>query len=230
MEVLAIIPARGGSKGIPRKNLQLLVGKPLLAHTIEQALAAKTVTRVVVSTDDEEIAAVAQEYGAQTVKRPTDISGDTASSEAALLHTLNELAEKEGYSPDLLVFLQCTSPLRGAADIDGGVSRLLDESGDCLLGVTPFSLFLWRATPAGDAEGINHDKRHRPMRQEMEPQYMETGVLYVMRTAGFQQAKHRFFGKTLLYEMPAERCLDINDRVDLVIAEAVLGQRQPARA
>lgn len=227
MEVLAIIPARGGSKGIPRKNIQPLAGKPLLAHTIEHAKTAKTVTRVVVSTDDNEIAAVAKDYGAEVITRPAALSGDTASSEVALLHVLEELERKENYQPDLVVFLQCTSPLRWASDIDAGVQRLLATNSDCLLGVTRFNLFLWRETEQGSAAGINHNPGFRPMRQQMEPQYMETGVLYVMRATGFRTAGHRFFGKISLYEMPPERCLDINNRLDLVIAEAVLAQEQP---
>ena len=99
MECLAIIPARGGSKGIPRKNLRLLAGKPLLAYSIEQALASGRVSRVVVSTDDAEIADVARTYGAEVVHRPDDISGDTASSEAALLHTLKYLERTDAYAP-----------------------------------------------------------------------------------------------------------------------------------
>lgn len=229
MEVLAIIPARGGSKGIPRKNVRPLAGKPLIAHTINQARAAQTVTRVVVSTDDDEIASVSQEYGAEVVNRPAEISGDRASSEAALLHVLDELEKSENYIPELLVFLQCTSPLRLPADIDGGVQTLLSSGSDSLLGVTPFTLFLWRQEKDG-ANGINHDKHHRPMRQEMEPQFLETGVLYVMRTAGFRAARHRFFGKTELYVIPEKRCLDINQPLDFLIAETVMRQFQPVAA
>src|SRR3954467_12096692 len=110
--VLAIIPARGGSKGIPRKNVRPFLGKPLLAHTIEHARLAPSVTRVVVSTDDAEIAAIAGRHGAEVVTRPADISGDVAGSEAALRHVLDHLEAAERYEPDLVVFLQATSPLR----------------------------------------------------------------------------------------------------------------------
>ncbi len=111
-EILAIIPARGGSKGIPRKNLQLLAGRPLLAHTVGGGLAASTVTRVVVSTDDDEIAAVAGALGAEVVHRPAEISGDTASPSRPSLHVLDHLRDTEGYEPELVVFLQATSPIR----------------------------------------------------------------------------------------------------------------------
>jgi N-acylneuraminate cytidylyltransferase len=226
MSNCAIIPARGGSKGIPRKNVRLLAGKPLVAHTIDHARQAQHVNRVVVSTDDPEIAAIAQQYGAEVVWRPAEISGDTASSESALLHALEHLRSTEGYEPDLLVFLQCTSPLTLPEDIDGTVQALLDENADSALAVTPFHYFLWRRDEKGDAVGINHDKRVRPLRQQREPQYLETGAVYVMRTQGFWQAKHRFFGKTAMYVVPPERCLEIDEPVDFQIAEMLLQEQE----
>ncbi len=226
LNILAVIPARGGSKGIPRKNVRLLAGKPLIAHTIEQAQLARSVNRVVVSTDDPEIASVAQKFGAEVVWRPPEISGDDAPSEAALLHALEYLEQTEGYQPDILVFLQCTAPLTLAEDIEGTIRVLLEEDADTALAVTPFHRFLWRKDEKGDAVGINHDKRHRPLRQEMEPQYLETGAVYVMRVEGFKKAKHRFFGKTALYVMPPERCWEIDEPVDLLIAEVLLREQQ----
>src|SRR5512147_2780930 len=172
MVTVAIIPARGGSKGIPRKNVRLLAGKPLIAHNLIQLQHSRYVTRVVVSTDDAEIAAAAQQYGAQVVWRPAEISGDHASSESALLHALEHLHTTEGYQPDLLAFLQCTSPLTLAVDIDGTIQALLEQEADSALAVTPFHYFLWRQEPGGDATGINHQKTCRPLRQEREPQYL----------------------------------------------------------
>lgn len=226
MEVLAIIPARGGSKAIPRKNVQMLLGVPLLAHTIEQAQCVQSIARVIVSTDDPEIGRVSHRYGAEVVWRPAEISGDSASSELALLYTLDHLVETEGAVPDLLVFLQCTSPLTLAEDIDGTVQALLDAKADSALTVTPFHYFLWQPGEDGNAVGINHDKRVRSLRQERPPQYRETGAVYVMRTAGFRQARHRFFGKTAMYVMPPERCLEIDDPVDFQVAEVLMQERQ----
>ena len=111
MNALAIIPARGGSKGIPRKNIYSLAGKPLMAYTIQQALASRKISKVVVSTDDEEIADVAREYGAEVVMRPEELALDATPTEPVLLHVLDYLEEKENYSPDLIVLLQITSPL-----------------------------------------------------------------------------------------------------------------------
>lgn len=226
METCAIIPARGGSKGIPRKNVRLLAGKPLVAHTIDTALQSRSVDRVVVSTDDQEIEIVARQYGAEVIRRPAEISQDTSASELALIHVLDELRQSEDYEPDLVVFLQCTSPLTRPEDIEGTIQALLDEHADSALSVTPFHYFLWRREKRGDALGINHDPQVRPLRQEREPQYEETGAVYVMRANGLRKAEHRFFGKTVLFEMPPERSLEIDEPVDFLIAEAMMRHQQ----
>jgi N-acylneuraminate cytidylyltransferase len=202
--------------------VRLLAGKPLIAHTISTATQASSVDRVVVSTDDDEIAAVARQWGAEVVSRPAEISTYSASSELALLHTLEYLDKTEGYNPDLVVFLQCTSPLTLAEDIDGTVQALFDQEADSSLAVTPFHYFLWRRDIDGDAIGVNHDKRVRPLRQERDSQYLETGAVYVMRTKGFKEAGHRFFGKIAMYVMPSERCLEIDELIDLRIAEVLM--------
>lgn len=222
MEILAIIPARGGSKGIPRKNVLPVAGKPLIEYAIQAALTAGLVNRLVVSTDDPEIEHVALNAGAEVVKRPEAISGDSASSEMALLHVVETLKQNEGYVPDILVFIQCTSPLTLAEDIDGTVRKLLDTDADTALAVAPFHYFLWKENESGEVEGINHQKLHRPMRQEREDQFIETGAVYVMRVNEFMETRHRFFGKTVKYEMPEDRCFEIDEPVDLLIAEQLL--------
>lgn len=226
-EIVAIIPARGGSKGIPRKNVLPLAEKPLIAHTIEAASRAKSINRLLVSTDDAEIEFVAREYGAEVIQRPAEISGDAASSESALLHALEYLKDTEDYEPDIVVFLQCTSPLTASADVDGTVEALKSDASDSALAVVPFHYFLWKKNSEGDAVGINHDKSIRQMRQERAPQYLETGAVYVMRTKGFLKARHRFFGKTTFYVMPPERRLEIDELVDFKIAEALIRKTQP---
>ncbi len=225
MNVLAVIPARGGSKGIPGKNIRSVAGRPMIGWTIDAARRSKYVNRVVVSTDDSAIADVACRFGAEVVKRPAEISGDTASSESALLHVLESLRATEGYESDLLVFLQCTSPLTTAEDVDGVVECLVNGRADSALAVTPFHYFLWRVTEQGGAEGINHDKCRRPMRQERAPQYLETGAVYAMRAAGFLEAKHRFFGTTQMYVMPPERCQEVDEPADLDVVDLRLRAR-----
>lgn len=124
--ITAVIPARGGSKGVSGKNLRVLAGTPLLAHTIEDALGSCRVDAVEVSTEDAGIAAVAREYGAGVIERPPELATDIASSEDALLHALSDL-EQRGHDPSLVVFLQCTSPFRCGADIDAAIDTLLRE-------------------------------------------------------------------------------------------------------
>jgi len=224
MEILAIIPARGGSKGIPRKNIIKLAGIPLIAHTIEAALRSKYITRLIVSTEDQEIANVSQKFGAEVVWRPEEISGDEASIESALLYSLEFLQADEGYYPDLLVFLQCTSPLTTALDIDNTIQVLLENHADTSLTVSPFHYFIWKTDKDGNVSGINHDKQVRLRRQDKHPQYIETGSVYVMRVKQFLSIKHRFFGKTVMNIIPNERCLEIDEPVDFIIAKTLLEQ------
>ena len=224
-EVWAIIPARGGSKGIPGKNLRPVAGAPLVAHAIRAARGAPSVDRVIVSTDDDAIAAAARAAGAEVVRRPADISGDTASSESALLHALEFLAATDGRRPELLVFMQCTAPLTLPEDVDAAVAALRAQGADTAFTVAPFHGFVWRAAPDGSAVGVNHDKAVRPRRQDRAPEYLENGAVYVMKAAAFLEKKHRFFGKTVLAVMPAERTLDVDEPADLEKAAEILARR-----
>lgn len=219
MKATAIIPARGGSKGLPRKNVLPLAGKPLIAWTIEAANSAKEVERVFVSTDDAEIASVSRQFGAEVIWRPEEISGDLASSEEALAHAVEEMREGS-HSPSLLAFLQCTSPLTTAADIDGTIASL-SQGHQTAVAVADFHYFLWRHDPErNDFVGINHDKQIRQLRQQREQQYIETGAVYAMETAGFMEHKHRFFGSTGYYVLPEQRVLEIDSASDFQLAEA----------
>lgn len=135
MEILAIIPARGGSKGIPRKNLAILAGQPLIAYTIRAARNAKLLNRVVVSTEDEEIAGVAKSHGAEVILRPSELALDTTPTEPVLLDVLKTLESKEGYVPDAVVLLQPTSPLRSESHIDEAIKKLYDTEADAVVSV-----------------------------------------------------------------------------------------------
>ncbi|RZN97107.1 MAG: acylneuraminate cytidylyltransferase family protein [Synechococcus sp. MED-G134] len=185
---LAVIPARGGSKGIPGKNLQHVGGLSLVARSVRAALASRRVERVVVSTDDDAIAAEAQAHGAEVVRRPVAIAGDTASSESALLHALDTL-EQQGPLPAQLVFLQCTSPFTSGAQIDRVLTALEDLEINSAFAVAPWHGFLWRS----DGRGINHDpQKPRQRRQDLEPAFLETGAIYAMSTACFRAEGSRF--------------------------------------
>lgn len=221
MKIIAIIPARGGSKGISRKNVRLIAGKPMLAWNIEAARKSKYIDSVYISTDDAEIKEVASKYGANVIDRPKNIAGDTASSESSLCHSLKILSD-QGIKPDLLVFMQCTSPLTSSEDIDEAVRKLLDTNADSCLTVTDFHYFIWKEDLNGEAKGINHDKSYRPRRQDRDSQYVENGAVYVMDVAGFLKEKHRFFGKTVISLMPQERSFEIDELIDLQIVESML--------
>ncbi len=217
MKTLTIIPARGGSKGIPGKNNQMVNGKPLIAWMIEAAVGADSVDEVVVTTDDAHTKDIAVSYGVGVVNRPPELATDTASSESALLHVLYVVKEQ----PELIVFLQPTSPLTTSEDIDGVVGKLMDEEADSALSVVPFHYFLWNK----DGDALNHDKLTRPRRQDRKPQFVETGGVYVMKVKGFSEAKHRFFGKTVVYNCGNYPHIEIDEPHDLIIAETLLKEK-----
>ena len=185
---LALIPARGGSKGIPGKNLQTVGNVPLICRSIRAAQASNGVGRIVVSTDDDAIAEAAEAEGAIVIRRPAAIAGDTASSESALLHALDEL-EEQGPLETELVFLQCTSPFTTGAQIDAVLTALQKEGCSSSFSVSPWHGFLWRA----DGRGINHDPElPRQRRQDLEPAFLETGAIYAMGVKAFRGCGSRF--------------------------------------
>jgi len=218
-ETVAVIPARGGSKGVPRKNLRRVGGIPLIARAITTARAADRIDRVVVSTDDPQIAAVAHEWGADVVTRPAALSGDTASSESAVEHALGELA-RLGIDVGVVVLIQATSPFIDPADVDAAVERVRAGESDCVFSAVESWGFLWRTASAG-AVGINHDHRRRPRRQEREPEFLETGAFYVMDAAGFRSAKHRFFGRIGIALVPEAHAIEIDTEEQLALASII---------
>lgn len=221
MKTIAIIPARGGSKGVPGKNILPIGGKPLLAWNIQAASQSRFVDEVYVSTDDEQIRFISQQYGAKVIERPSELAGDYSSSESALLHALTYLYG-QGVHPEILVFMQCTSPLTTADDIDQAVQRLVEEEADSCFTASEFHGFVWCSQDNGTTVGVNHDKAFRPRRQDRESQFLENGAIYVMKVGGFMEAKHRFFGKTIMSEMPRRRSVEIDDWVDVDITETLL--------
>ena len=219
---VAIIPARGGSKQVPRKNLKRVGGIPLVERAVRSAAAASGVDLVVVSTDDEEIAGVSSAAGAHVIRRPADISGDTASSESAVLHALDEL-EREGVAVGFVVFVQATSPFVSVEGIEEAVEAVGTGRYDSVFAAHESYGFLWRRDSDGVAQAINHDASHRPRRQDREPHYLETGAFYAFAAAGFRTAGHRFFGRIGIVEVPEWTAIEIDDAQHLAIASAVAG-------
>ncbi|MGW2044006.1 cytidylyltransferase domain-containing protein [Streptomyces sp. NPDC001858] len=221
--VLAVIPARGGSKGVPAKNLASVGGIPLVARAVRECLAARLVTDVVVSTDDQAIAAAARQAGAEVVLRPAAIAGDTATSEAAVAHALDVHEALHGAPVDVVLLVQCTSPFLVREDVDGVAAAVVENGADTAVTVAPFHGFVWRDAdqPAEGGTGVNHDKSYRPRRQDRPQDYLETGAAYAMRTKGFREHGHRFFGRTELVRTDPARVLEIDDPHDLARARAL---------
>lgn len=222
--VLAVIPARGGSKGVPGKNLAPVGGRSLVARAVRACREAGPVTDVVVSTDDPAIAAEAREAGAEVVQRPAELSGDTASSEAAVLHALDAHEAAGGRPVDVVLLVQATSPFLTSGDVAAVAAAVVVDGADSALTVAPFHGFLWReaAVPAGrSGYGVNHDEAHRPRRQDRPEDLLETGAAYAMAVPGFRASGHRFFGHIVPVRTDPARVLEIDDPHDLARARAL---------
>lgn len=219
-EVVAIIPARGGSKGVARKNLQRVGGVPLVARAVDAARRCTAIDRVVVTTDDADIAAVAAEWGAEVVERPADLAGDRSSSESALLHALDEL-ERRGVDVGVLTFLQATSPFIDVGALADAIHLVRSRRRDSVFAAVESYGFVWEKGVGDAAEAVNHDVDVRPRRQDRDPQYLETGGFYVMRATGFRAAGHRFFGSVGIAEVAPATAIEIDTLEELEIARAL---------
>ena len=220
MTTVAIIPARGGSKQVPRKNVQTVGGMPLVARAVHAALAADGIDLVAVSTDDAEIAAISEAAGARVIPRPVEIAGDTATSESAILHALDELAAS-GVDVDVVAFLQATSPFIPSEALAGAVALVRSGKADSVFSAHETYGFLWRRDAVDAAAAINHEAAHRPRRQDREPHYLETGAFYVFSAAGFRESRHRFFGRIAIAEVPEWTAIEIDDEHQLRIARSL---------
>ncbi len=220
---LVIIPARGGSKGIPRKNLRPLAGKPLITWTLDAVRQAETPLRCVVTTDDAEIAEVCAALRAEVVRRPAELATDGSATEPALLHVL-ETIDRAG-DIEQVMLLQATSPVRGSASIDAAVMQYLDTGVDSIVGVVPASTFLWRG-PASEPTAL-YDYDHRLRRQDITEGhlvYRETGSLYITSRERLCQSRNRISGDIGLFVMPTREGLDIDTEADFREAERLLAE------
>lgn len=228
LRAIAIIPARGGSKGLPQKNVLPLCGKPLISHSIEDVQESALCHDVYVSTDDADITRISEESGAKVIQRPAELASDIASSESALVHAIEYLKQNEAL-PDLVIFLQCTSPVRTGADIDNAILKMQEEGADSILSVSPSHRFLWESVN-GEAKSINYDYRHRKRRQDMNPQYVENGSIYVFKPWVLSEFGNRLGGKVSLYTMSEEAAHEIDSPLDFKIAEFLLNKQVTSNA
>jgi CMP-N,N'-diacetyllegionaminic acid synthase len=213
-KVLAIIPARGGSKGLPQKNILDLAGKPLIAWTIEATLNSKYITKTIVSSDDNEILNISKEYGAYTLKRPNEFATDTASSEVVVRHTIESIDEKFDY----IVLLQPTSPLRDVENINNAFENLFKENATALISVCEIDnkiLKAFKENKDGFIEGISNNKYPFLRRQDLPKTYLSNGAIYIIKVDEFMKNNSFYTDKTISFVMNEIKSLDIDSIEDL---------------
>jgi CMP-N,N'-diacetyllegionaminic acid synthase len=221
MNILAIIPARGGSKGIPGKNIKKINGKPLLQYTINASLNSKFISKTIVSTDDDKIAKIAKKLKVDVIIRPKNLANDKAQIEPTMEHVLKKLKTKEGYVPDVIILLQNTSPLRTSKHIDNAFKKFKDKKLDSVLSASFSHQFIWR-TKKELSKPLNYDPNHRQNRQELSKDFKENGAIYITKYQNFMKSKCRVSGKIGIFEMPEHRSFEVDSKIDFSIIEFLL--------
>lgn len=214
MKILAIIPARGGSKGIPRKNIKLMNDKPLISYAISNALNSKFITDVVVSTDDDEIEYISKIYGAKVIRRPEELANDTATLDPVIFHAFKTLEEEKGETFDIIVTLQPTSPLLKVETLDKALESFINSDCDTYISVKNSPHLSWSVK---DNEIVPNYKE-RVNRQQLPPYYVETGAFFFSRR-NIVTPNSRIGGKISVYEVPEEEAIDIDSVSDWIICE-----------
>ncbi len=213
--IIAIIPARGGSKGIPKKNIVDFCGKPLIAWSIQHAKKSKKIDTVYVSTNDKEIASISEQYEAKVIWRPEEISKDLSPSEDALKHVLNEISKNNPEKIDYVVFLQATSPLRETKDIDNAIDKIIFENADSLFsGAELGDFYIWKEI-RGQLKSLNYDYKNRKQRQEFGKQFVENGSIYIFKPEILFKYNNRLEGKIVISEMEFWKSFEIDKLDDL---------------
>lgn len=230
MQILALIPARGGSKGIPGKNLRLLAGKPLVAHAIEQAEQSTVVSRIIVSTDDIGIAEAAKKAGAEVpFMRPRELAEDNTPTLPVVRHALQWLMQHEKYRPDVVVLLQPTSPLRRAEHIDQGVRLLLETKADSVVSLceaehSPYWMKV--LDEKGKVKPFIESEDEYPRRQDLPIVYRLNGAIYAT-WCNIIAEKNKMLGDDIrALVMTREDSVDIDDEIDFLLAELLLVKRR----
>lgn len=221
--ILAIIPARGGSKGVPRKNVKKLCGKPLIAWTIEEALKSKYIDKLVVSTEDEEIAQISKEYGSQVIKRPIELANDNSSVNDTVSSVLNFLKSNEGYEPSLILLLQCTSPFRKARHIDEAIYKLSVSNAYSVVSVVKEENPIWWTKVIKEnhyiEDYIEFDRKKYKVRQDFPELYRLNGAIYIVKAEEFYKNSSLDVSNTIAYEMNKLDSIDIDNEIDFLFSE-----------
>lgn len=225
--MLAIIPARAGSKGLPGKNIKLLQGKPLIAHTIEQALKAKNVSRVIVSTDDGEIARIALKYGAEVpFMRPKSLATDTALSVDNYICTIKKLQKENNIKIKEFIVLQPTSPLRTSNDIDNAINLFYKKEADSVISYSKENHpITWHKQINNDLSFTNIFEDKLQNRQDIKTTYFPNGAIFIFKFNIILQKKY-YTQKSFAYIMPRNRSVDIDTLDDFEYVEFLLQKKQ----
>lgn len=216
-KIVSIIPARGGSERIPDKNLLKFSGKPLIAHSID--VVNRLGIPVFVTTDDERIENASIKAGAEVIRRPKEISHGHASSESALIHAITTMREEHNIDPDLVIFLQCTSPIRTSNDIRRALALFDESKADSLFSATPFNKLIWEIDKGGNLNSINWNYENRIREQDMSPQFQENGSIYIFKPWVLEKYQNRLGGKTVMYEMAYWRSFQIDEPQEVKLLE-----------
>jgi CMP-N,N'-diacetyllegionaminic acid synthase len=223
MRVSAIIIARGGSKGIPNKNIIEFCGHPLLSWTIRQCLAVGLISDVWISSDSREILAIGERFGARPIPRPDTISGDNASSESAWLHALDAIEAKGGAPIDYVLAPQVTSPLRDPTDFSNAIDLIVEEEADSLLSVAEIEdFFIWQMNTFGNIESMNYDYRNRKPRQQIRTRYLENGSFYLFKPSLIRETQNRLGGKIAIYIMERFKMFQIDEPEDIKLCSIIM--------
>lgn len=213
--IVALIPARGGSKSIPKKNIIDFCGKPLLVWSIEDAKDSSLIDDVYVSTDDKEIAEVSEKYGAEVIWRPKEISGDFSPSEEALKHAINEIYKSNPQKIDYVVFLQATSPLRETKDIDNAIKKIISEDADSLFsGAEIGDFYIWKEKK-NQLKSLNYDYKNRKRKQDFGEQFVENGSIYIFKPEILFKYNNRLGGKIIISKMEFWKSFQVDSWDDL---------------
>ena len=223
MKVSCIILARGGSKGIPKKNIIDFCGKPLIAWTILQALDAKGVTDVWVSSDSDEILEVSKRYGANTIVRPKVISGDAEPSESAWLHAIDFIEKQSNCSINYILAPQVTSPLRHATDFSDAIVQIKINGADSLLSVAEIEdFFIWKQKSGAFPKSVNYDYKNRKPRQKIEKTYLENGSFYLFKPQVIRDNSNRLGGNISLFVMDKYKMFQIDNIEDIDLSSIIM--------
>ena len=225
MNIVCVIPARGGSKGVPQKNIIDLANKPLIAWSIEQAKRSQYLgSNVFVSSDCENILKISKYYGAQIIKRPYKLSDDFASSESALLHAYHSIKTKYDRI-DLVVFLQATSPLRTSQDIDQALEKIINFKADSLFSSCALEDFFIWSEDNNQFKSLNFNYKNRQRRQDIKKQFVENGSIYIFKPEILLKDHNRLGGKIETFVMEDWKIHEIDSLEDLKLCEFYIKEK-----